>query len=90
MSLAINPDHICAVLLKDGWHSVKPASFEIDAYEFVQQPGDGLLPKSSDILVRGGEVFCATGAMWTDGEPRDTGQILACPITEIQAVRLEY
>ena len=42
MSLAIEPENVIAVLLADGWHSVQPQSFDLDAYEFCEATGDAL------------------------------------------------
>jgi hypothetical protein len=35
MSLSINVNAVCSVLLRDGWHDAVDDSFLIDAYEYV-------------------------------------------------------
>jgi hypothetical protein len=76
MSLAIEVSDVVGVLLHDGWHPVVDGSFEIGSYEFVER---------SIVRVGTGSVegISATGATWK--EP--TGEWLACPFTQIMAVR---
>ena len=40
MSLAIDIDTVTDVLLADGWHKVKSASFDTDSYEFGEKVVD--------------------------------------------------
>ena len=78
MSLAIQLDDVTGVLLQDGWHEVKGASFTTDAYEFLwgDQPQIG-----------GGEVegVSATGATWQEPD----GSHVACPFPNILAVKFK-
>jgi len=76
VSLAIDIDKVEGVLLADGWHDVDGASFTVDVYEFVQ---------GEQLLVGGGQVagVPSTGATWRERN----GDVLACPLTAILAVR---
>lgn len=78
MSLAISVDKIEAVLLADGWHTVKDKSFDVDAYEYTANDG-------TMTLLAGGAVTGVprTGASWTE---RD-GTKVFCPLTAILAVK---
>jgi hypothetical protein len=76
MSLTIEVSDVVGVLLQDGWHPVADGSFEIGEYEFVDR----------NVVWVGGrsvEGVSAAGATWK--EP--TGEWLACPFTQIVAVR---
>ncbi len=84
MSLAINTDHVEAVLLADGWHKVKGQSFDLDAYEYVASDAE------KNRLLLGGGVekeagIPATGAIWQEPD----GKLIACPLTAVLAVRLK-
>ena len=80
MSLAIDVDRVCAVLLNDGWHPVENESFDIDAYEFVRN-ADGEFARPR--LGGGQELLVpATGACWFEA-----GFYVYCPITSILAVK---
>lgn len=85
MSLLIDVDHVTAVLLADGWHTVLDQSFELDAYEYVRgmEMKDTLWP--TGVRLGGGAepLVPATGAVWEE----ETGRI-CCPITAILAVRV--
>lgn len=76
MSLAINIETVTDVLLADGWHKVARGSFDLDAYEFME---DG-------VLVHGGgqSGVCAKGVTW-----REAGRstVISCPRTAVLAVR---
>ena len=72
MSLFIEVDQVAAVLLADGWHTVKDRSFYLDAYEFQH---DGVLLGGADV--------CSTGAIWTEAD----GAIVCCPLTAVLAIR---
>jgi hypothetical protein len=78
MSLAIDVDLVTAVLLADGWHQVAPQSFNIDAYEFMNE---GIA------LLGGGQEreagVPAAGAVWTE---KDRSQVY-CPLTAVFAVK---
>lgn len=76
MSLAIVTDKVEGVLLADKWHDVKPGSFTVDAYEFIE---------GGKTVLAGGQVqgITSTGAKWT--EP--TGTVVACPLTAVLAVK---
>lgn len=74
MSLRIETDTVAAVLLADGWHEVHPGTFNLDAYEYLED----------DQLIHGGghSGVCATG--FTFGS--DAGTLLG-PLTSILAIR---
>jgi Tfp pilus assembly protein PilV len=72
MSLYIEVDGIAAVLLADGWHTIKDKSFDLDAYEF----------QHSNTLLGGADV-CSTGAIWTEAD----GAVVCCPLTAVLAIR---
>ena len=78
MSLATDVDTVTQVLLADGWHKVKGASFATDAYEYMYQ---------GEAVLAGGQVagVPSTGAEWT--EPNGTH--IACPVTAILAVKIK-
>lgn len=84
MSLAIHIKTITQVLLTDGWHSIQRGSFNVDAYEFM----DDDYP-----LVGGGSVagIPSTGASWIEevdnGSREWEAQRLCCPLTAILAIR---
>lgn len=77
MSLGIDPDRVLAVLLVDGWHETEPRSFDIDAYEYVE---DGRY------VVHGGGAagVCAAGFAF---RPLGTDAVVSGPLTSILAVR---
>ena len=79
MSLAIDTDHVVAVMLPDGgWYEVEPKSFDTDSYEFME---------GGRAIFAGGqskETIPSTGAVWRD---RSTGQTIYCPLTSVMAVR---
>lgn len=75
MSLAINTDHVTAVLLTDGWHDVTDASFDLDAYEYVWA--------GERMHAGGNSGICATGFSFKTLD----GDDLSGPLTAIQAVR---
>ena len=80
MSLRINVDKVTAVVLKDvGLCTVKSSSFEIDAYEFVDD--------DNTLLVGGGSVVgvVSTGASWISQD----GEMVFCPLTSIIAVKYD-
>ena len=96
MSLCIDVDRVRAVLLADGWHDVATegqcrlsqssiSTFEIDAYEFVQQGGH-------DRLLGGQEKHvAATGFAFTERVPAQEGdpyeyRAVFGPLTAILAV----
>jgi hypothetical protein len=89
MSLAIDIDKVSDVLLADGWHHVEFAkgksTFVIDAYEFLEQRGEGRDPL---VHVGGGSVagVTSTGAEWLE---RESGKsyVVTCPLTAILAVK---
>jgi hypothetical protein len=78
MSLAIDVDTVTDVLLADGWHKVKGASFAMDAYEYLYQ---------GELVLGGGQAagVPSTGAEWT--EPN--GAHIACPVNAILAVKIK-
>ena len=81
MSLAIDIDKVTAVLLTDGWHEVKDASFSLDSYEYLwyQRRDDPM------ILLGGGDEpqIPARGFAFTT---TDDDQ-LSGPLTSILAVK---
>jgi hypothetical protein len=83
MSLAIDVDHITAVLLSDGWHDVVAKSFTTDSYEYLWYPSAG--SKHDFQLLHGGGAsgVCATGFEFKTAD----GDRMAGPLTAIQAVR---
>lgn len=40
MSLVIDTQKVVAVLLTDGWHTVKNNSFDVGMYEYVDKDGE--------------------------------------------------
>jgi hypothetical protein len=92
MSLTIDVGIVSQVLLADGWHDVSNASFDLDAYEFVQSDDDGGPVPSGfkraepTVLLAGGRVegVPSTGATWRESD----GSIMYCPITAVLAVRV--
>jgi hypothetical protein len=76
MSLAIDVNKIDMVLLVDGWHEVANASFDLDAYEYAHE---------DRTLLEGGSTpsLPTTGATWRELD----GNIVACPITTVLAVK---
>jgi hypothetical protein len=81
MSLAINPERVIRILLADGWHDCADASFDLDAYEFIEQYDKG---KTRTIFGGGQDKQVpSTGFVFTDTE---SGNQLFGPITSIIAV----
>jgi hypothetical protein len=76
VGLAIDTDSVEAVLLADGWHEVHGHSFDLDAYEFVDE--GRTRGGTSGVSSTGFEFFEAAGG---------TGYKLAGPLTAIVAVR---
>jgi hypothetical protein len=76
MSLAIDVDAVTHVLLSDGWHVVHKASFDLDAYEYIDE---------GNRVYGGGDhpTVPHTGARWIEGD----GAEIVCPLTSILAVR---
>lgn len=90
MSLAIDIDRIEAVLLADGWHRIAPRSFELDAYEYIQDRGHDPETGWADPLLRfgGGQspLVPSTGFEFIlTGD--EGGFVVSGPITAILAVR---
>ena len=85
MSLDIDVDSVVEVLLSDGWHKVLDYSFEIDAYEFIRGNDKNRGP---DIRLGGGQenLIPASGASWEE----EGGITIACPLTQVLAVKVEY
>jgi hypothetical protein len=82
MSLQINPGHVTAVLLADGWHhDVK--GFDLDAYEYVQPHPNP--DRDGFILLGGGRepLVPATGFLFTEPD----GTRLYGPLTSILAIK---
>lgn len=87
MSLAIDIDKITEVLLVDGWHKVAMnkqgiSTFDLDAYEYIQQRGEH---KDPLLLLPGGneQLVPATGFNFAESG----GSIIYGPVTAILAVR---
>lgn len=76
MSLAIQCKDVAEVLLADGWHEVELGSFDLDAYEFL----------NDEELVHGGgkSGVCATGFVFKSA----AGDMYMGPLTSILAVRI--
>lgn len=85
MSLAIDIDSVTGVLLADGWHAVKNASFILDSYEYLW--GDGG-PEGDPMIVHGGgqSGVCATGFGFHDSQ---SDAWMFGPLTSILAVKAE-
>lgn len=86
MSLAIDVDHVTAVLLTDGWHTVADDSFNIDSYEFLWW-GQGRKDRHDPVVLHGGgqSGVCAAGYGFRTPE----GDYLAGPLTAILGVRYD-
>jgi hypothetical protein len=92
MSLAIDINKVSDVLLADGWHHVEFAkgksTFVIDAYDFVEQRGEGSDPV---VHASGGTVggVVSTGAEWLERESGESGKsyVVTCPLTSILALK---
>lgn len=76
MSLAIQIEKVTEVLLADGWHSVSSGSFDLDAYEYLDDA----------VLIHGGGAngVCATGFSFREID--EPGRVVG-PLTSILAVR---
>jgi hypothetical protein len=87
MSLAIDVDRVCQVLLKDGWHMVEDDSFEIDAYEYIRE-ADGSDDNPYPLRLGGGEeeLLPSRGARWSEQNGPERF-VVSCPLTAILAVR---
>lgn len=86
MSLNIDTNHVGAVLLADGWHQVKPKSFDCDSYEFVEclRPSENGVGYHQTLIHGGGNSgVCATGFIFD--EPGHG--LISGPLTSIVAVR---
>ena len=86
MSLDIDVARVTEVLLPDGkWHQVADASFDLDAYEYLEVD-DG----KENTLFKGGvekPLVPATGACWSEhGDSKRNVRTVFCPITAILAV----
>jgi hypothetical protein len=83
MSLAIDVDKVTHVLLADGWHAVKDASFSIDSYEFLWREGMG---EWGEPLLGGGQedLIPARGFSFIEGKATLCG-----PLTSVLAVKTE-
>ena len=79
MSLAIQTDRACAVLLSDGWHEVEEHSFDIGDY--------GYRNHEEYPIVRGGPNHLISSAAFTFQEVGFPAVNVCGPLTAIQAVR---
>jgi hypothetical protein len=93
MSLAINAAKVTAVLLAGRWYAVKPGSFDLDSYEFLDGPTSG-----HHMVLHGGgrSGVCATGFCFVQiredpvtGETAAVDGTVAGPLTAVQAVRYD-
>jgi hypothetical protein len=95
MSLAIDVDNITHVLLADGWHEVRDASFGTDSYEFVGGEGTGDSPmlggrQEKQIPAAGHrgstsrEHFAAAGFSFSEGD-----HVICGPLTSVLAVKTQ-
>ena len=77
MSLSIDVNRVEKVLLADGWHHVAEQSFDLDAYEFVDE----------GVTVHGGGAtgITATGYVFRTQK----GAVIAGPLTAVLAVAYE-
>jgi hypothetical protein len=70
MSLAIDVDKICAVLLADGWHEIEwrngTSIFEIDAYQYIRKRLSKHDEQESRVIGGQCEGVTAMGATWLD------------------------
>ncbi|HLF49867.1 MAG TPA: hypothetical protein VJA45_10860 [Methylomirabilota bacterium] len=73
--IGIDIDKVERVLLTDGWHAVKDASFIVGNYGFVRGPTVIV----NAIAIKG---TVSHWARWTETE----GKTVACPLTAILAV----
>lgn len=82
MSLGIKIDLVRCVLLADGWHWVRPGSFDIDAYEFL----DGEVT-----TLEGGECQVVASMGFRFEEPdemeKERFEVVIGPLTSILAVK---
>lgn len=86
MSLAINIDHVTAVLIAGQWYDVADDSFDLDAYEYIwHRRNPNRYPDDDPQLMHGGghSGICATGFVFRTKQ----GDRMAGPLTSIQAVR---
>lgn len=86
MSLLIDPRKVTEVLLADGWHRVKPGSFDVDAYEYgFHYESDGDIKYSMSL--EGGQcsLVPSTGFSFIDIRADDDRRTSG-PLTSIIAV----
>ena len=82
MSLSIDIARVTDVLLEDGWHEVEDQSFDLDAYEYVQE-WENYGEKKSLVIHPGGHAgVCRAGFLF-----KENGAVLMGPLTAILAVR---
>lgn len=75
MSLDINVAKVRAVLLPSGWMDVRPGSFEVGAYEFLDRT----------VVRSGGQSgVTSSGFRFLDAN----GNLVCGPLTSIMALRL--
>lgn len=87
MSLAIDIDHVRAVLLAGSWYEVADASFGLDSYEYLWHSSPEARRRGDFQTVHGGgnSGVCATGFSFKTSD----GDRLAGPLTAITAVRYD-
>lgn len=80
MSLQIDVDSVTAVLLADGWHTIKYASFDIDAYEFHED---------DELVLGGGQCSHVPSTGFRFTEDQGDGELVDVfgPLTSILAIR---
>jgi hypothetical protein len=85
VSLAIDTDHVTAVLLTDGWHHVTDQSFDVDSFEFLYWGRTQCKDHDDPVIVHGGgrSGVCAAGFAFRT----DDGTHVAGPLTAVLAVR---
>lgn len=87
MSLAIDVEKVVQVLLVDGWHTVKPKSFSIDAYEYLEYPDNPSPDDDGFVLLGGGrdDHIASHGFVFTETGPAPA--VIAGPLTSVLAVK---